>query len=333
MLNENQIIKAVDDAYAKSNETMLEKAKKVIETLQYSLNEEMLGEHDYQVDTSIEVVESYKDEGILDEVQNFVLIDFTDGHISDLEQYDETCDLRSEYQDEINFELDEVIQKLKLHKTVYAIWCEGQEEFVDCFNTENDAKAEAESDVNYKIHKLQLISFDFDEVDDDSSSDNPNYETSMTVRIDGKVEKISFYVQLLEGYYLPQQGCLLSGKAGSDGGFNKVEKIVLGCFDVAELTEDYAREVIANRFVYHETCFNCSINNTSVRIREDKSDSKFEIAVMNDDFSKQGYVPRTSALYGDYDSLEDAKDFCQQFSTGEFHDFRGLKEILVKINE
>ena len=103
MLNENHIIKAVDDAYAKSNEAMLEQAKKVIETLQYNLNEEMLGEHDYQVDTSIEVVESYKDEGILDEAQNFVLIDFTDGHISDLEEYDETCDLRSEYQDEINF--------------------------------------------------------------------------------------------------------------------------------------------------------------------------------------------------------------------------------------
>lgn len=342
-ISNNQIIAAIHAAFAKSNEEMVALAQEQVKTLQHNLAIKEIGDHDWQVNEAIKYVTSFKDEDILDEIQGNVLSGFiNDEEIEDLEVYDETCDLRSQYQSDIDDKIDAVIECLELHLTKYVVFeyfdDDDYGECLDQYETETVAKEEMEKLVtrynddpkNYSVLKAQLISFDFEEADDGEVGADTNYSAHIVVKIDGKVENSEFYVQLNNGFYMPQMGCWIT-TSGGDGEFNNVEKVINECYQVSDLTESHARSVINNRFKYHNAGFNCSISNCSVYIREDTEDNVFAVVAVDDCFNVNDYARKSSAAYGLYETLEEAQEFCDKYKTGEYNDFGGAVKLLEVI--
>ncbi|MGP5057628.1 hypothetical protein ACTXIV_02735 [Psychrobacter celer] len=337
----NQIIAAIHAEFAKSNEQMRSQAKECIKTMQRNLSIEEIGDHDWQVNETIKHVTGFKDVDILDEVQGNVLRRFVnDEEIEDLEVYDETCDLRSQYQSDIDDEIDAVIECLELHLTKYVVFeyfdDENSGQLIGRYETETAAKEKIEKLVsvhnddpkNYSVLKAQLISFDFEEVDDGKDDDaDPNYNAHLVVRINGEVERSEFYVQLNDGFYMPHTGCWIT-TSGGDGEFSNIEKVINEYVGVGDLTESYARSVIKNRFKYHDAGFNASIDYQSLCIREDTKDNLFALVVINDGFNVNDYAKQISAVHGCYDTLEEAQAFCDEYKTGGYHDFDGVAKLL-----
>ena len=344
-ISNNQIIAAIHAEFAKSNEQMGALARECIRTMQHNLSIKEVGDHNWQVNETIKQVTGFKDVDILDEVQGNVLSSFTDDkEIEDLEVYDETCDLRGQYQSDIDDEIDAVVEYLELHLTKYVVFenfdDEDSGEVLGRYETEEAAKEKIEELVsmhnddpkNYSVLKSQLISFGFSEADDDGADTDPNYNAHVAVKINGEVETSEFYVQLNDGFYMPQMGCWITTGSG-DGEFNNVEKVINECYEVGDLTESHARSVINNRFKYHDIGFNCSISNCSIYIREDKEGQLFTVVAINDSFNVNDYARKISATYGCYDTLEEAQAFCDEYKTGEHNDFNGVAKLLEAIQD
>lgn len=106
----NGIVNEIKAAYQSHVVSMTEIAKKALEVVRFNIeNVPELNDKDYQVKQLLNYLEELKDVQGLDEVQGKVLRKHTDGDICHLEIYDDTCDLRSQYQSDLETAIDEII--------------------------------------------------------------------------------------------------------------------------------------------------------------------------------------------------------------------------------
>ena len=108
----NEIIQATKDAYEENKKHFFEKADIALKDFSENIKNFHVDDLDEELEKAINLVTSYKDHDILDEVQLYVLLKYSDD-IMELDEYDETCDLRGVYQLEIDSYIDETILRMK----------------------------------------------------------------------------------------------------------------------------------------------------------------------------------------------------------------------------
>lgn len=108
----NEIIQATKDAYEENNKYFFEKADIALKDFSENIKNFHVDDLDEELEKAIKLVTLYKDHDILDEVQLYALLKYSDD-IMELDEYDETCDLRGVYQLEIDSYIDETILLMK----------------------------------------------------------------------------------------------------------------------------------------------------------------------------------------------------------------------------
>lgn len=108
----NEIIQATKDAYEENKKYFFEKADIALKDFSENIKNFHVDDLDEELEKAINLVTSYKDHDILDEVQLYVLLKYSDD-IMELDEYDETCDLQGVYQLEIDSYIDETILQMK----------------------------------------------------------------------------------------------------------------------------------------------------------------------------------------------------------------------------
>lgn len=160
--------------------------------------------------------------------------------------------------------------------------------------------------------------------------------------VDDVLQESTFYVQLTEntGEYEPQMGCWITASDGNDCVFNDIEQLF------CELDEKYSelnmvsraeqayKSYLSDLYIYHDTNFNCYIDNQSLVIRENVENGIFDLIL--DDFSHNSacdYGSKYSEPLKSFDSLEDALDFLADFRTNEHNDFGGLYALIEDLKK
>lgn len=108
----NEIIQATKDAYEENNKYFFEKADIALKDFSENIKNFHVDDLDEELEKAIKLVTLYKDHDILDEVQLYALLKYSDD-IMELDEYYETCDLRGVYQLEIDSYIDETILLMK----------------------------------------------------------------------------------------------------------------------------------------------------------------------------------------------------------------------------
>ena len=108
----NEIIQATKDAYEENKKHFFEKADIALKDFSENIKNFHVDDLDEELEKAINLVTLYKDHDILDEVQYYALLNYSDD-IMELDEYDETCDLRGVYQLEIDSYIDETILRMK----------------------------------------------------------------------------------------------------------------------------------------------------------------------------------------------------------------------------
>lgn len=108
----NEIIQAVKDAYEENKKYFFEKADIALKDFSENIKNFHVDDLEEELEKAINLVTLYKDDGILDEVQLYTLLKYSDD-IMQLDEYDETCDLRGVYQLDIDCYIDETILLMK----------------------------------------------------------------------------------------------------------------------------------------------------------------------------------------------------------------------------
>lgn len=108
----NEIIQATKDAYEENKKYFFEKADIALKDFSENIKNFHVDDLDEELEKAIKLVTLYKDHDILDEVQHYALIKYSDD-IMELDEYDETCDLQGIYQLDIDSYIDETILLMK----------------------------------------------------------------------------------------------------------------------------------------------------------------------------------------------------------------------------
>lgn len=228
------------------------------------------------------------------------------------DQLHELRDLQNECADEISMMFAES----------YVVF--EDDEFVECFETEEEAThyiTSSKYGAYYAKHCVMPHSVNF------SLGDDNDINVTIEAEVDGDVSEVTFNVQTVNGYCMPQMGCWVTTNGG-DGEFSLTEKMIFEALNVVEVAENWYAETVEAGWQYHDAGFNASINSQSVSIKE--MDGEFITAVVNDDFNVNDYnVPET--LGEAFDSLEQAQEYLDQFKTGDYQDVQGVAEAIRNI--
>lgn len=108
----NDVLNELKTALEKHNADMVEVASKAISATKVNVDIPEIGSKEYQIKDLVNYLHKLKDSQAHDDIQLSVLKKYTDDDICDLPYYDDTCDIRSQYEIELSSEIDDLIENL-----------------------------------------------------------------------------------------------------------------------------------------------------------------------------------------------------------------------------
>ena len=99
--------------------------------------------------------------------------------------------------------------------------------------------------------------------------------------------------------------------------------------EVVYAAEKFASAHDRNTYDYVDAGFNAAYNNQSVEIRVDKNDGSAAIVIRD---YQPGDYGRAITVKSEFDNLEDAEEYLEQFKTGTYQDVRGVYRCLDALN-
>jgi hypothetical protein len=147
--------------------------------------------------------------------------------------------------------------------------------------------------------------------------------------IDGEKQYATFTVQLGEtGEYEPQRGCWITTNGGEDMSFQECETMIYHCCNIPDLAERSAKIANHETFDFHNTKFNCLVNNSSLKAKVHKTTGETTLVLVNESRSSRHDYHSGQEERETFESLNHAMEFLAQFRTEDHHDFRGLNAYL-----
>lgn len=163
------------------------------------------------------------------------------------------------------------------------------------------------------------------------NTDGATVRADVTLNMSEVKVSFTFFIQLVDGRYSTEQGCLLTTlNHNSYEDFNHYEKVVLAAIEeeLVASAEKYAQLLIKERYELLDAGFNCLLDGAGLYFRIDK-ESDDEVGLIMLDMTTDFGEGEALALF---DTLAAAKEYVDTFRTGEYQDCKGLYAITQGVN-